>query len=142
MSVSLNGQNGTSSVVVHRLCGAGAFALPGQVCGRCPQVCVVPLMICYQQQPVFRCLRCPLWSLCSIADMFLHFLCVLFRGCSAQNAECVALFPLPLAAPGFYPASLTEYVSCVPPGACPGVNSTAVAVAFSVPLATGLLRCG
>jgi hypothetical protein len=37
-SVALNGKNSTNSVTLHRLCGAGKFALPGASCGDCPQV--------------------------------------------------------------------------------------------------------
>jgi hypothetical protein len=58
-----------------------------------------------------------------------------------QNAECVALFPLPLPKPGFYADSMTKFVSCVPAAACPGVNASAVAAAFSIPAASGALRC-
>jgi hypothetical protein len=36
--VSLNDQNSTSRVIVHRMCGAGRFGLPGQQCGPCPEV--------------------------------------------------------------------------------------------------------
>jgi hypothetical protein len=37
-TVSLNGQNSSGSVVLHRLCGAGTFALPGDECQACPKV--------------------------------------------------------------------------------------------------------
>jgi hypothetical protein len=39
LTVSLNGQNSTGRVRVHRLCGEGQFGLPGQECGDCPEVC-------------------------------------------------------------------------------------------------------
>jgi hypothetical protein len=51
----------------------------------------------------------------------------------------VALFPVPLARAGFYPASLTEYVSCVPSVACPGADASAVREKFANPLASGRL---
>ncbi len=37
-AVSLNGQNSSSSVILHRLCGAGKFGLPGELCVNCPAV--------------------------------------------------------------------------------------------------------
>ncbi len=58
-----------------------------------------------------------------------------------QNAECVGLFPLPLARPGFYPLSLEEFVSCVPADACPGVDTSALLSAVSWPAGNGTLRC-
>lgn len=59
-----------------------------------------------------------------------------------QNAECLALFPLPLAHPGFYPASLTNFVSCIPASACPGADSTALAASYSTPALAGAMRWG
>jgi hypothetical protein len=38
VTVSLNGQNSTRGPTVHRLCSEGQFALPGALCGACPQV--------------------------------------------------------------------------------------------------------
>jgi hypothetical protein len=58
-----------------------------------------------------------------------------------QNAECVGLFPLPVARPGFYPLSLEEYASCVPAEACPGVDSAALRTAFTWPAGNGTLGC-
>jgi hypothetical protein len=65
--------------------------------------------------------------------------CLPVRGVS-QNAECVGLFPLPVARPGFYPLSLEEYVSCVPADACPGVDTSALLSAASWPAGNGTLR--
>jgi hypothetical protein len=39
-----------------------------------------------------------------------------------SNAQCVALFPVPLPLPGFYPVSLAEFIACVPQVACAGVD--------------------
>lgn len=93
--VSLNGHNGTTSAVLHRLCGPGTFGLPGNTCDKCP-----------------------------------------------QNAECVALFPLPLPRPGFFANTWQNFTSCVPASACPGVDSTAVQAAFTTPALSGVLRMG
>ncbi len=47
-----------------------------------------------------------------------------------QNAECVALFPVPLPKPGYYAASPRDLLACVPPAACPGVDPDAVREAY------------
>ncbi len=43
-----------------------------------------------------------------------------------QNAECLLLFPVPLARPGFYSQSLAQFSSCVPAAACPGMDAALV----------------
>jgi hypothetical protein len=43
-----------------------------------------------------------------------------------QNSECLPLFPVPLPRPGFYGQSLTQFTSCVPAAACPGVDAAFV----------------
>jgi hypothetical protein len=69
------------------------------------------------------------------------FICILLSLESwMQNADCVALFPMPLPRPGFFATSLTKMESCVPAAACPGVNSSAVSATFSKPVAAGALR--
>jgi hypothetical protein len=55
-----------------------------------------------------------------------------------QNAECVALFPVPLPRPGFYSASLTSFSSCVPASACPGVDAQRVAASLRALLQGGV----
>lgn len=50
----------------------------------------------------------------------------LLCGLRHQNAECIELFPVPLPLPTFFSQSLTVFVSCVPPVACPGLDSAAV----------------
>lgn len=54
-----------------------------------------------------------------------------------QNAECVDMFPIPLPRPGYYPATLTDFVACVPPAACPGVEPVGVQAAYTRLLGTG-----
>ena len=125
-AVSLNGQNGTSSTILHRLCGAGKFGLPGTTCGNCPPVRVAAIHHIAAAQS---------------RNVSLVTLVVALSFAYLQSAECVALFPLPLPKPGFYAESMTKFVSCVPTAACPGVNASAVAAAFSIPAASGVLRC-
>jgi hypothetical protein len=43
---------------------------------------------------------------------------------------------VPLQRPGFYPVSLTNFVACVPPSACSGIDAGAVASVY------GRLRAG
>jgi hypothetical protein len=69
------------------------------------------------------------------------FFCWCLCGGVWQSAECVGLFPLPVARPGFYPLSLEEYASCVPAEACPGVDSAALRNAFTWPAGNGTLGC-
>jgi hypothetical protein len=59
---------------------------------------------------------------------------------SLQNAECVALFPLPLVRSGFFSLSMTKFVSCVPAAACPGVDAAMIVSAFSERIASGAMR--
>ena len=47
-----------------------------------------------------------------------------------QNAQCVAFFPAPLPLPGYYPASFTDIVACVPPTACPGIDASQVSASL------------
>jgi hypothetical protein len=47
-----------------------------------------------------------------------------------QNAECIALFPVPLPKPGYYAASPRDMIACVPPAACPGLDPGAVQEAY------------
>ncbi len=54
--------------------------------------------------------------------MCLHVL----RVGGGQSAKCVSLFPVPLTRLGFFPHSLIDFTACVPPEACPGVDSEAV----------------
>jgi hypothetical protein len=53
-----------------------------------------------------------------------------------QNARCIAFFPAMLPSPGYYPASPTLFLSCVPPSACPGADIAAVRTAFALAMAT------
>jgi hypothetical protein len=41
------------------------------------------------------------------------------------------MFPVPLPHPGYYPANITDFVACVPPAACPGVDATAIETTYS-----------
>jgi hypothetical protein len=75
-----------------------------------------------------------------VRDAGVTHVCTRCRPIPAQHAECVALFPQPLPMPGFYAASLTTFISCVPADACPGVSASAVAAAFSDPVASGDFR--
>ena len=54
-----------------------------------------------------------------------------------QNAECLLLFPVPLPRPGFYGQSLVQFTSCVPAGACPGVDAAMVTAQYRSLLAGG-----
>jgi hypothetical protein len=47
---------------------------------------------------------------------------------------------VPLPRPGFYQATVTEYLSCVPTTACPGVSSDQIKTSFSTPAASGSLK--
>ncbi len=58
--------------------------------------------------------------------------------CIAQNAACVALFPIPVPLPGFYSTSLTQFSSCVPASACLGVDVQRVTASFSSLLLGGV----
>lgn len=39
---------------------------------------------------------------------------------------CLEFFPQPVAAPGYYALSMTEFTPCVPTSACPGINMSAL----------------
>ena len=56
---------------------------------------------------------------------------------SSQHAACVAMCPVPLPRPGYFGVTLTEFQSCVPAVACPGVDAAAVEAAMSMQLAGG-----
>jgi hypothetical protein len=61
-AVSLNGQNGTSTTILHRLCGVGKFGLPGTTCGDCPPVRVSRHQprCCCSFENAYRCRPLPL----------------------------------------------------------------------------------
>ncbi len=63
---------------------------------------------------------------------------LLLTVCIAQNAACVALFPVPVPLPGFYSTSLTQFSSCVPASACLGVDVQRVTASFSSLLLGGV----
>jgi hypothetical protein len=117
VTVSLNAQNSSGSVTLDRLCTTAQYALPGFFCGPCPKVggsCGVVRQRTPYQVPLPPSPPVP----------------------TPQNAECVDMFPVPLPRPGYYPATLTEFVACVPSAACPGVDTTSVQSAYARLLGT------
>jgi hypothetical protein len=56
--------------------------------------------------------------------------------CCVYTASVCGRVQVPLQRPGFYPVSLTNFVACVPPSACNGIDAAAVAVVY------GRLRTG
>jgi hypothetical protein len=78
MAASLNGRNSTvSAVILHRLCGAGTFAVPGSLCTACPRVCHAR-----------ACRVCRWWTgptrVCCVVNMAL----VWFLGAVAERGVC------------------------------------------------------
>jgi hypothetical protein len=132
-TVSLNEQRSSGPpVILHRLCGAGAYGLPGTLCQPCPKVRACPTSRRHMPASGVE----PGWP---------GYVALTLLPCVdglVQNAECVGLFPLPVARPGFYPVSFGVFASCVPAVACPGVDTESIAESFSRPAARGLLRYG
>jgi hypothetical protein len=82
------------------------------------------------------------WSHCHsfvLLAICCHVLLLLLLAvCIAQNAACVALFPVPVPLPGFYSTALTQFSSCVPASACLGVDVQRVTASFSSLLLGGV----